>query len=314
MSDDIAVLIPTLRRPDSLARAVRSLFTQAGVAGRIREIVVADNDPTGSAAPVVAALRVGAPVPVIYVHAPTPGVATARNAALAATTAPLVAFLDDDEEASSGWLAGLAEVHERFGADVTFGAIQGQAPDAAAWLRPYLEDFFSRRGPDQAGLVGEPYGCGASLMTRAVALPGPAPFDPVADQSGGEDDVLFAALAARGGRFAWAPAALAYEHAPAHRATLGYALRRAFAYGQGPSQACARARDWVGVAKWSAVGAVQAAVFGALAGLLWIARRPSRAQTLDRAARGVGKLCWFRGLEPKLYGAAELRRAAGSHA
>lgn len=309
MRPDVAVLIPTLRRPDSLARAVRSLFAQVEVADRLREIVVADNDPAGSARAAVDALAAAAPVPVIYVHEPRPGVATARNAALAATSAPLIAFLDDDEEATPGWLAGLLEVHARYGADVTFGAIQGRAPDAAPWLRPYLEGFFSRRGPEVAGLVEEPYGCGASLMTRAAALPGPAPFDPSADQSGGEDDLLFAALAARGGRFGWAPAALAYEHAPAHRATLGYALKRAFAYGQGPSQACARAGDWLGVARWSAIGLVQAGVYGALAALLWASRRPTRAQALDRAAHGLGKLLWFKGLEPKLYGGAELRRA-----
>ncbi|NEX91554.1 glycosyltransferase family 2 protein [Caulobacter sp. 17J65-9] len=310
MSRDVAVLIPTLRRPDSLARAVRSLIGQAP--NRLREIVVADNDPAGSARATVEALATEASVPVIYVHAPRPGVATARNAALTATEAPLIAFLDDDEEAAPGWLAALLDTHERFGADVTFGAIHGRAPDAKPWLRPYLEDFFSRRGPEAAGLVAEPYGCGCSLMTRAVALPGPAPFDTSADQSGGEDDKLFAGLAARGGRFAWAPGALAFEHAPAHRATLGYALKRAFAYGQGPSQTCAHARDWAGVLKWSAVGAAQACAWSALALVLWIARRPTRAQALDRAARGLGKLFWFNGLEPQLYGAAELRRTAAS--
>jgi len=48
MSADVAVIIPTLRRPDSLERAVRSGLAQTGVADRLREIVVVDNDPQAS--------------------------------------------------------------------------------------------------------------------------------------------------------------------------------------------------------------------------------------------------------------------------
>jgi len=303
---DVAVLIPTLRRPDSLARALRSLFAQTGVQGRLREIVVVDNDSLGSAAGAVQAMAAEAPVPLLYVREPTPGVATARNAGLAAVEAPLIAFLDDDETASPGWLAALIETLERFEADVVFGPIQGVLPDETAAHRDYLERFFSRSGPDQSGPIAEPYGCGGSLMRRASALPGPAPFDPACDETGGEDDVLFTRLLAGGGRLAWAAEALAFEHAPSERARLAYALRRAFAYGQSPSQICARAQDWVGVAKWMAVGAAQAMGWAALAAPAWALGRPDRAESLDRAVRGLGKLFWAPGFEPRFYGAAGL--------
>ncbi|WP_242397170.1 glycosyltransferase family 2 protein [Brevundimonas abyssalis] len=45
MTADVAVIVPTLRRPDSLERALRSLFAQERVADRVCEIVIADNDP-----------------------------------------------------------------------------------------------------------------------------------------------------------------------------------------------------------------------------------------------------------------------------
>jgi hypothetical protein len=238
-------------------------------------------------------------------------VATARNAALAATKAPLIAFLDDDEEASPGWLAALLETAERQGADAVFGPITGRAPEGALRHRAYLEAFFSRTGPSASGPIDEPFGCGNSLLRRATALPGPAPFDASADQTGGEDDVLFAGLKARGGRFAWAAQAVVVEHAPAHRARLGYVLMRAFAYGQGPSQTCARRRDWLGVVRWSVIGAGQAVVFGAAAAALWAVRAPAAPNVLDRAVRGLGKMFWMNGLEPRLYGRAELTRAGG---
>jgi len=148
-------------------------------------------------------------------------------------------------------------------------------------------------------------------MVRATALLGPAPFDTRADQAGGEDDALFAALGARGGRFAWAAEAWVEEFAPAHRATLRYALARAFAYGQGPSQTAAANRNWPGVARWMVIGAGQTVVWGAAALILTLLNRPSRAQIMDRAARGVGKVLWMKGLEPRFYGARELARLEG---
>lgn len=305
---DVAVIVPTLRRPESLERALRSLFGQTRVADRVSEIVVVDNDPVGSAAATVDALRAFSPWPLIYVHAPRPGVATARNAGLGATRAPLIAFLDDDEAAAPGWLAALLRARDETGADATFGPITGRAPQAEAWLKPYLERFFGREGPERTQVIDKPYGCGNSLMVRSAALPGSAPFDPAADQAGGEDDALFAALAARGGRFGWAADAHVEEFAPAHRATLGYALSRAFAYGQGPSQTAAAQGNWPGVGRWMLIGVAQAGVWGLSALMLALVRSPRRARAYDRAARGVGKLLWMKGFEPQFYGRRELAR------
>lgn len=302
----ITVLIPTQRRPESLLRALRSLLDQQDGVDLIRSVVVVDNAPEASARAVVEGFAAEAPFPVCFVHEPRPGVATARNRGLAEIDAPLVAFLDDDETASPAWLSALFEAHSRFGADVTFGAIQGRAPDASPRARAYLEAFFSREGSAESGLTGEVWGCGNSLMTRATVLAGDEPFDVACDQIGGEDDRLFQQVRASGGRFAWAADAWVDEHAPAHRATVGYALRRAFGYGQSPSQLAAQAGRPLAVAGWMVVGAAQAAVFGASAVALRLADGPGAYAMADRAARGLGKLIWFRA--PRIYGAAALRR------
>ena len=308
MSADVAVVIPTLRRPDSLERAVRSALAQTGVMDRLREIVVVDNDPQASSREQIQRLAEEASVPIIWRHAPRPGVATARNEGLTATSAPLIAFLDDDEAASPDWLAALLSAQTATGADAVFGPIRGRAPDGTGWAQPYLERFFGREGPAETQLIDAPYGCGNALLVRATALPGDAPFNIAADQSGGEDDALFAALAARGGRFGWAADAWVDEFAPPHRATLRYALTRAFAYGQGPSQTAAAARDWPIVMRWMVIGAAQAAVWGAASLALTLIRSPRRAEMLDRTARGLGKVFWMKGFEPHFYGAHELAR------
>ncbi|HEV2082784.1 MAG TPA: glycosyltransferase family 2 protein [Brevundimonas sp.] len=304
----VAVVIPTLRRPDSLARALRSVFAQENPDGHDVEIVVVDNDPARTASGPVEALRTESPFPLTLASAPNPGIATARNAGLAATAAPLIAFLDDDQEATAGWLAALIAAQARTAADVVFGPITGVAEGAPDWARGHLDDFFGRTGPADDRLIDKPWGCGNALLVRATALPGTEPFDVAADQLGGEDDALFAKVRAAGGRFGWAAAARVSEIAPPHRATMSYALRRAFAYGQGPSQEARLRGDWTGVGKWMAVGLLQTLLWSAASAVLWLLRRPSRARALDRAARGLGKVLWAPVFEPKFYGAPELAR------
>ena len=305
---DVAILMPTLRRPDSLERALRSLFAQTGVSDRVQSIVVVDNDPAASARDCVESLTSACPWPLVYVSEQTPGVARARNAGLAATDAPLIAFLDDDEAASPGWLAALLAAQVETSADAVFGPIAGRAPEAAEWLKPYLERFFGREGPAQTGVVDTPWGCGNSLLVRTNALPGAAPFSTSADQTGGEDDLLFSGLKTRGGTFGWAADAWVEEFAPPHRATLNYTLARAFAYGQGPSQTAAHERNWPGVLRWMVIGAGQTIVFGAIALGLTLVGSPKRAELYDRTARGLGKLFWMKGFEPYFYGAREVAR------
>ena len=304
----VSVLIPTLRRPEGLERAIRSVLEQQGAGDLLQDIVVVDNSPEGSARRFVDRLRRNSPTPLLYVHEPTPGVATARNSGLRACHAPYVAFLDDDEEAPPSWLAKLFLAHRTYKADVTFGPVHGVAPESSGWAKPYLDRFFSRLGPAESGVTDAVYGCGNSMMTRVTVLAGPAPFDAGRDETGGEDDRLFERVRDDGGVFAWAADAYVLEHVPPHRATLGYTLLRAFSYGQTPARACVdrSPRDWAGLVRWMLIGAGQALVYGVAAAVLWALKRPARAEMADRASRGLGKVIWWR--TPRFYGAAEAAR------
>jgi cellulose synthase/poly-beta-1,6-N-acetylglucosamine synthase-like glycosyltransferase len=300
----ISLAIPTQRRPVGLATAVRSTFRQRGVDPARLELVIVDNDAQPSAEPLVAALAAEAPFPVRYVHEPAAGVANARNAAVAAAGGELIAFLDDDEEAAPGWLAALVDAQRRYGADVVFGPVRARAPSTVVQHRQYLETFFSREGPAEAGVIAHYYGCGDSLVRRA-ALPHPtAPFQTSRNETGGEDDYLFAEMKRAGARFAWAPDALVFEDPVPERLTLKYTLARAFAYGHAPSFSCATADppDWPGVARWMAIGLAQAGVFGAVAAVQWLRRAPHRAFALDRAMRGLGKTFFGPLFAQKFYG------------
>jgi succinoglycan biosynthesis protein ExoM len=300
----VTVMIPTQRRPGGLAVAARSVFAQVGVDFAALELVVVDNDQAPSAQTAVEDLAAQAPFPVHYVHEPRPGVAHARNAGMAKASGELIAFLDDDEEAPAGWLAALLAAQARYAADVVFGPVRARAPAGVTRHRDYLERFFSREGPAQAGVIYHYYGCGDSLLRRA-ALPDPvAPFAVERNHIGGEDDMLFGHMQAGGARFAWEPAAWVWEDPVPDRLSLDYTIRRAFAYGQGPSAHCAAAvpPDHLGVARWMAVGVVQSALFGLVAGFKWLTRAGDRADWLDRAARGLGKTLWWGPFKIQFYG------------
>lgn len=300
----VTVMIPTQRRLGGLAVAVRSVLAQQGVDFAGLEIIVVDNDQVPSARDMIQTLAAGAACPLHYVHEPRAGVANARNAGMARATGDFIAFLDDDEEAPEGWLAALLSAQIRYKADVVFGPVRARAPDSVAAHRDYLERFFSRLGPAEAGIIDHYYGCGDSLLRRA-ALPDPvSPFAAERNQIGGEDDMLFGQMQAAGAVFAWEPAAWVWEDPVPDRLTLDYTIARAFAYGQGPSAHCAAASppDPVGVARWMAIGLAQATVFGAVAGLKWLTRARDRADWLDKAARGLGKTLWWGPFKIQFYG------------
>jgi succinoglycan biosynthesis protein ExoM len=300
----ISLAIPTQRRPVGLAVAVRSTFRQTGVDMARLELVVVDNDAVPSAQALVETLAAEAPFPLRYVHEPAPGVANARNAALAAASGEMIAFLDDDEEAAPGWLDALIEAQRRYSADVVFGPVQARAPDRIVRHRQYLEQFFSREGPAEEGVIAHFYGCGDSLIRRA-ALPHPThAFLTCRNEVGGEDDYLFAVMKQAGARFAWAPRALVYEDPVPERLSLKYTMARAFAFGQGPTYGCLSSDppDWLGVARWMAIGCAQFGVFGLFAALQWLRGAPRRAFALDRALRGLGKVFFGGPFALKFYG------------
>ncbi|RYF94200.1 MAG: glycosyltransferase family 2 protein [Caulobacteraceae bacterium] len=299
MTARVSLIVPTQRRPAGLATALASLVAQTGVDPADLELIVADNDAVPSAKAFVDALT--APFPVTYVHEPRPGVANVRNAALALATGDLIAFLDDDEEAPPTWLADLLAAQQALSVDVVFGPVRGRAPEGVRH-RAYLEDFFSRHGPDDTRVLDSWYGCGNSLIRRSALSNPTAPFDPSRNASGGEDDLLFAQMAAAGATFGWAHAAFVWEDPIPSRLTLAYALRRAFAYGQGPSEHCAAQKNLAGIAGWMLAGLVQTALWAPIVAIKWILAAPDRAMPLDRLMRGLGKTLWFPPFSQTFYG------------
>lgn len=306
MTHKLAVIIPTFRRVDGLLNAVESIFSQQDVPEF--ELVIVDNDPDGSAMDTARSFSEKAPshITIIARHEKQPGVATARNTAMEATSADLLAFLDDDQTADSLWLKHLLENFKQHGAASIFCPTKTVLPEGVKQHHAYFEKFFARDYTAKDGYIPDYFGIGNSLLDRRQTVELDPLFDVRTDESGGEDDVLYGSLQKLGKRFSWTNSAIAYEHVPASRARLSYTLRRAFAYGQGPVSTVRLLRpgrvDMV--IYWMLVGSAKAFFHSFIYLIKLIFRVENRATNLDEAFRGLGKIFWWHKM--KFYGNSQL--------
>lgn len=102
----IAAIICTHNRDNYLGAAIDSLLAQKC---DDFEILVVDNGSTDRTKEIVES-RLSDPR-LKYVYEPVLGLSVARNTGARETTAPILAYLDDDAEASSQWLAVLIEAY-----------------------------------------------------------------------------------------------------------------------------------------------------------------------------------------------------------
>ena len=301
---DISIIVPTYKRPDDILRALGSAVTQE-TREMSFEIIVADNDPAGSAHDTVHGVIAANPkVNLVYTHVPEPGVSNARNGALKLVQGRFLIFLDDDMEAQPDWAYELAQAAKAQKAAIVFGPVEAVMPEGDDPLYPYMQPLFSRTGDFAEGHIEQLFGTGGCLIDRAQCeLPSPM-FDPAYNQTGGEDDAMFAYILSQGAKIGWTKKAIAVEHIPPHRSTAAYVWTRNFAFGQGPTQEAAD--DGVSglpaIAKWMVVGALQAAWYGPQYLLRKTMGRADYITSYARLSQGIGKVLWFDGFSPRLYG------------
>ncbi|MQA31889.1 MAG: glycosyltransferase [Luteitalea sp.] len=102
-SAHIAVLIATYNRAALLGETLDCLAASRPP-GFAWEVVVVDNNSTDGTRAVVESRQASYPVALRYVRETRQGRSAALNTAMAATTAPLLVFSDDDVRVDAGWL------------------------------------------------------------------------------------------------------------------------------------------------------------------------------------------------------------------
>jgi succinoglycan biosynthesis protein ExoM len=199
MASDVAfyICICTFHRAH-VAKTMRSISRLIVKPDWIIRVIVADNDESPTARDIVEATARDCSLSLTYIHAPARNISAARNACLDAATAPLVAFIDDDELASPDWLTALVASLESSNADVVLGPVQAvYGSNCPGWMRS--GDFHSTRPVWVGGSIVTGYTSNVLFRRAAPALSGRR-FRLDLGRSGGEDSIFFSAVHRAGGK------------------------------------------------------------------------------------------------------------------
>lgn len=211
----VTVAIVVKDRRQLMERCLDAVLAQAFHGGV--EVVVVDNGSTDGTLEHVRERAASARVP-MTVHEEPGSLGRVRNRAVAAATAPLLAFTDSDCVPAEGWLAALVAPFAEAGA-ASLGVVQGQTlPEPGPrgrWSATQELTSFTGR-----------YEC-CNIAYRVDALRAAGGFD---EQVGffGEDTAAGLGVRRLGWQAEYEPAAVVH-HAVTHPG-LGWHLRRALGY------------------------------------------------------------------------------------
>ena len=234
MSEQIAIAIATMQRPDMLGALLARLqaLTLAEPQPAV-EILVVDNDPEESARPVLDVLRRSGPLrfELRYLTDARRGIPFVRNTAVAAALASgatQVVFIDDDELPELDWLERLLHVQRLYDADVVAGpSLSLLPPDTPAWAKGNAFRHEAHRTGDPL----ETCATNNTLVRRAVFDRIQPWFDERLALTGGSDRHFFLRAHDAGFRIVWAAEAVVREEVPKSRVSVPWVLTRMYRQG-----------------------------------------------------------------------------------
>jgi succinoglycan biosynthesis protein ExoM len=207
------------------------------------EIVVVDNDRDCSAKEIAS---MDASAPIHYYVEPIRNISGARNLALSKARADLVAFIDDDERASSDWLARLYSTLRSTKADAVVGPVQHEFEyPPPRWLADC--GFFDYPVTATGTKIPlEMTRTSNALVKKSCIASLPYAFDVSLGLSGGEDTDLFRRIIAQGYKCVADAEAIVFERVSQSRMALRWLLRRNFRYGNDKLHAFRREHRTIG--------------------------------------------------------------------
>jgi glycosyltransferase involved in cell wall biosynthesis len=226
----ISVCICTYRRPAFLKRLLDVLRDLETGGLFTYSIVVADNDSLQSSKHVVTEFAAGSTIPVTYCVEPRQNIPLARNKAVEHANGDFLAFIDDDEFPTRGWLLHLYRACLRYEADGVLGPVKPHFEEAPPrWV---VEGGFYERPTYPTGFTIDwrKGRTGNLLIARRVLAGETQPFRP--EFLTGEDQDFFRRMIDKGHRFVWCHEAVAYETVPPLRWQRTFMLKRALLRGR----------------------------------------------------------------------------------
>lgn len=287
----VTVCVCTYKRPQLLESLLQSLSLQSTPLDSF-EVVVVDNDGDASGRPAVERFQQGhTGLQIRYVQETRQGISYARNASVHHARGEFLAFIDDDETASAGWIESLLAVIHSGPFDAVMGPVIPVFPEGSAdWA--VRSGFFERRRHQDGARVSSDDGRTSNAMVRAEIAKRRVPFtfDPRFAKSGGEDHDFFKWVEAQGHSLGWADHAIVEEIVPKTRQTLSFMLERSFrqsaVYWRGKYQDLPSSKKWVEVAK----GLAGSVAYGLVGSIGLLAGLDRAVRYWVKGAKGLGRL------------------------
>jgi GT2 family glycosyltransferase len=228
----VAVCIVTYRRPLGLQRLLKALddLTFTRCSRPHVTVIVVDNDAEGSGREACQAQSTRW-YQLVYDVEPRRGIPQARNRAVGHVNRAVefIAFIDDDEMPTPGWLDELLHVQRMWQADVVAGPVLPSFPHTAPGWAVKGRFFDRMRYP--TGHRSPHVGAGNALIRASVLQETGLAFNESMALTGGEDVLLFSRLAQLGYSIVWANDAVVHEAVPDTRLTVRWVLQRAYRLG-----------------------------------------------------------------------------------
>jgi len=230
----ICVCICTYKRPALLKRLLQDLDGQNTEGLFSYSIVVADNDPEGSAKNAVEEMQRVLHVPLKYCAEPNRGIAKARNTVVANAEGDYLALIDDDEFPIRDWLRILLMTCRQYRVDGVLGPVKRHFDqEPPRWLKK--SSLYDRSvNPTGLQVNWKESRTGNVLLKRAVVLNDPMPFRP--EFRAGEDQDFFRRKIEEGLLFVWSSDAAVHEVIPPPRWSRWYYVRKALLQGATAAQ------------------------------------------------------------------------------
>lgn len=226
----LTVAVLTYQRPEQLRAGLPLILEQVvdvQTVGVEADILVVDNDPTGSAETIVSVLSSDR---VRYVVEAKPGISAARNRALAeAAESDLLVFIDDDERPRENWLGELISMwRDTHAAAVTGLVISEFDGELDPWIA--AGRFFHRARRPSGTNINVAATNNLLLDMRQVGHH-QVEFDNRFGLIGGEDTLFSRSLSSRGARIVWCGESIVTDVVPVSRMTRRWVLARAWSHG-----------------------------------------------------------------------------------
>ena len=227
----ITICTITRRRPEGLARLLKSLEKIEIDPGVTLRVVIVENDtPRPDAIPECS-------IPIHHVFEPRLGIPIARNRSIeeAISDADRLIFLDDDETVDPTWLSRLLAAEKAFGSPVITGPALPRFPDGSpAWA----EHSGIYVAPRYETGTKRPWAFTHNSMIRTdVIKKGEFRFDETMGFTGGSDKEFFRRVTEAGHDIIWADDAIAWEWYPLDRIRWRWVFQRSYRLGTNAVQA-----------------------------------------------------------------------------